>query len=129
MAKTIDWVELRVPQACKVVRFYERVFGWKVLEERSVQGSPVVIMDMGANSTPADRRRVGIWQRQGDAPKVAVYVTVEDLPSILKLIVKEGGRVTVPVTDWGFALMAEFEDPAGTCLALFQARPRVPNRA
>ena len=124
MANTIDWVELRVPNARDVVRFYKRVFGWRVVEEMSVQNSPVVILDTGASPSEDDRRRLGIWQRQGVRPRAAVYVTVSSLTKTLELIVQEGGQITVPVTDWGFGLMAEFQDPAGTSLCLFQAKPR-----
>ncbi|MBM4430996.1 MAG: hypothetical protein FJ026_11720, partial [Chloroflexi bacterium] len=97
MAGTFDWVEIRTVDVPKTARFYEQVFGWKLLKKESVLGSEVWILDTGGEPRTANLRRLGFWQRPaGSSLGVFVYIWVEDIQAATQAIVRHGGQVLVP---------------------------------
>lgn len=121
---TIGWVDLTVPEAEVVRRFYEVVTGWKA-------GT----VDMGGYSdyttSPPDGGApvAGVCHRRGAnaaLPSVwMIYITVSDLKASLEQCRRLGGKVLVEHNSMGGgSRYAIIEDPAGAVCALFQAATR-----
>lgn len=122
MANTFGWVEFRTANVERTARFYEGVFGWKVTEKETVDGTPVWIFDTGGEPRLEDLRRGGIWLRPGEEPRLVVYVEVDDIDATLRTVVALGGQVVSPRVPLAGAYLAFFKDPDGLLLGLHEER-------
>ena len=120
MGNTFDWIEIRARDA-ETVRFYEHVFGWRMTERTTADGSTVWLFDTGGEPRLENLRRGGIWSRPaGERPGVVVYVLVQDIEATLEKVTAWGGEVVVPRTPQGSAYRADFADPSGNILGLWE---------
>lgn len=121
MSNTFDWIEMRTQAIETAARFYEALFGWKVVRKEEAGGSAVWIFDTGGEPRLENLRRAGLWLRPaGEAPGVVVYVRVEDLDDTLRRVVELGGQVVGPRLDLGGSRADFFTDPGGTLMGLYQ---------
>ncbi|MCK4452459.1 MAG: VOC family protein, partial [Anaerolineae bacterium] len=114
MANTFDWVEIRTRDTDKAAKFYEDLFGWKVVRRETADGSDYWIFDTGDEPRVENLRRGAMWLRPGDDNLgVVVYVVVEDIEIVLQKVIDLGGEVILPRTAQGPAFKAYFTDPDG----------------
>ena len=126
MANTFDWIEIRTNNIETSAAFYESVFGWKITDKETAEGSAVWIFDTGDQPRLENLRRGGIWLRpMGDPLGVVVYVRVDDIQRTLKRIMELGGKVVNPKAPIGAGYAAFFTDPNGNLLGLYEDRKQV----
>jgi len=123
MANTFDWVEIATRNVAETASFYERLFGWKVIQKETADGFDVWIFDTGDQPRLENLRRGGIWERpQGDPLGVVVYVVVDDIEAVLRRAKELGGKVITAKTPQGPAYRACFADPGGNRLGLWEEK-------
>ena len=123
MDHTIVHFEIPAIDIDKLKRFYEEIFGWKIMQAPSpldywvIQTVPVDI-----NGAPL-RQGVngGMYTKTQTEAKPINYFAVESISDYLAKIVKLGGKVVspkqeVPNVGW----VAAAEDPEGNQFALIQ---------
>jgi len=87
MANTFDWVEIRTRDTQKAAKFYEDLFGWKVVCRETADGSDYWIFDTGDEPRVENLRRGAMWLRpDNDDLGVVVYVVVEDIEVVLQKV-------------------------------------------
>ncbi|MFL5758299.1 MAG: VOC family protein [Thermomicrobiales bacterium] len=112
MANPVIYFEIAGPDPQMLREFYGSVFGWEIDE----------INDGYAPIAAGDDRGIKGGILKTLAPRVTVYVDVEDLKMALERAVELGGTVLMPWTDYGEVLIAQIADPAGNLIALSQHR-------
>ena len=123
MANTFDWVEIKTKNIEEAANFYERLFGWKIVEKETAEGSDVWIFDTGGEPRVQNIRCGGMWSRhEGEPLGVVVYIVVDDIDSILKKVTKLGGKVVTFKTPQGPGFRACFTDPDGNTFGLWEDR-------
>ncbi len=123
MANTFDWVEIRTEDVDRAANFFERLFGWQVVEKIAADGSPYWIFETGDTPRVENLRRGALWLRPVDEhPSVVVYVHVESIDAALEKAVALGGRVIAPKAAQGSAFRAHFAGPDGTVFGLWEER-------
>jgi len=121
MANTFEWVEIRTNDIDETVSFYEHLFGWKIIEKDTANGSDVWIFDTGDEPRIQNIRRGGIWLRpEGESVGVVVYIVVDNIDSILEKVVELGGKVVTPKTPQGPNFRAYFTDLSGNLFGLWE---------
>jgi predicted enzyme related to lactoylglutathione lyase len=123
MANTFDWIEIRTRDAGAAARFYEAVFGWRVVARDDSEGTEYLIFDTGEAPRAQNLRRGAIRLAAGEeAPGVVVYVLVEDIDGVLAQVEEAGGEVAVPKTPQEESYKAYFRDPDGNLLGLWEEK-------
>ncbi len=121
MANTFDWVEIRTRDTQKAAKFYEDLFGWKVVRRETADGSDYWIFDTGDEPRVENLRRGAMWLRpDNDDLGVVVYVVVEDIEVVLQKVVDLGGEIVLPKTPQGTAFKAYFTNPDGNLFGLWE---------
>jgi predicted enzyme related to lactoylglutathione lyase len=121
VANTFDWIEIRARDAEETARFYENVFGWRMTEKATADGTAVWLFDTGGEPRIENLRRGGIWSRPSDESLgVVVYIVVEDIEATLEKVIALGGEVVGPKTPQGSAYRAYFADSSGNILGLWE---------
>ena len=121
MANTFDWVEIRSNDVERAASFYEKVFGWKVIDRESIEGDDYLIFDTRDEPRSHTLRNGGMWCRRGNTG-VLVYVLVEDIDEALERVKLHGGEILVSKIDMGSAYRAEFGDLDGNVFGLFEEK-------
>lgn len=123
MDHTIVHFEIPANDLEKLKRFYEELFGWKIVQA----SGPIeywIIQTVPVDSTGMPVRsgvNGGMYKKLAPEGKPVNYFAVESISSFLAKIVKLGGKVTQPkqeVPEIGWVAAAE--DPEGNLFALFQ---------
>ncbi len=123
MANTFDWVEIRTTDMERTARFYETLFGWKIVQKESTEGFDYWIFDTGDKPRMHNIQRGGIWLRPNDESLgIVVYIVVEDIETVLRRVIELGGEVLVPKTPQGSAFKAYFRDINGNLFGLWEER-------
>lgn len=116
---TIGWIDLTVPDAEGVRRFYEQVVGWKPMPIEMEGYSDYCMVPPGAEQPAA-----GVCHARGpnaDLPSHwLVYITVADVGQSVAACKANGGTVLREPREMGGAMVAVIRDPAGAVCALFQ---------
>ncbi len=123
MDHTLIHFEIPANNVEKLKRFYEEVFGWKIIQASGpieywvIQTVPVdpngMLMRSGVNG--------GMYKKLVPENKPINYFSVESISDFLAKIEKLGGKVTQPkqeVPEIGW--IAAAEDPEGNLFALIQ---------
>jgi len=112
----IGWIELHAEDGNKLAEFYENVFGWKI--NRDPNMSDYVMF--------SDGQLGGGFSTQQQKAGGHMYLLTEDIDQSLKAVEAAGGKTTVPKTAISEEIgsWAQFEDPAGNLMGLFQQGPR-----
>jgi len=96
--------------------FYKRVFGWNIRQ----RGDGHTAFDDTTGEVS------GSWvagRPPATKPGLLFYVMVDDVASILDLIVASGGKIVQPIGAAAPEITARFTDPAGNVIGLYQHRP------
>jgi len=123
MDHTLIHFEIPAIDVEKLKAFYEKVFGWKIVQA----GGPIEYWVI--QTVPTDDKGMlmrpgvngGMYNKQIPEGKPINYFSVESISAFLEKIVKLGGKVTqpkeeVPEVGW----IAAAEDPEGNPFALIQ---------
>jgi predicted enzyme related to lactoylglutathione lyase len=123
LANTFDWIEIRTRDIEAIARFYENLFGWRIIDKETADGFAVWLFDTGSEPRIGNLRRGGIWLRPQDEPLgVVVYIVVDDIEAILKKVTELGGKVVGPKTPQGRSYRAYFSDPSGNVFGLWEEK-------
>ena len=123
MANTFDWIEIRTQDVEDIAHFFERLFGWKILERIAEDGSPYWIFDTGEPPRLENLRRGALWLRPaGEKPRTVVYILVQDIDATLKKVVALGGKIVTPKVAEGPAFRAYFATPDGNVFGLWEEK-------
>lgn len=121
MAHTLDWFEIRTHNIEKISNFYEALFGWKLLQKTSAEGTAVWIFDTGDEPRLENLRRGGFWLRpESEEAGLVVYIRVEDIESTLDQVTLHGGQIVTHKIPVGSGHAGFFKDPEGTLMGLYQ---------
>lgn len=113
MANAVMHFEIHGSDGKKLQRFYSSLFGWKIDDSNPMQYGVVTAEGEGIGG--------GICQSPA-APKVTVYVAVDDLKASLEKAKSLGGRTVLePHAVPGGPEIAMFEDPQGNTVGLLRA--------
>ena len=123
MDHTLMHFEIPANDVDKLKRFYEEVFGWKIVQASGpieywvIQTVPVdkdgMLVRPGVNG--------GMYKKQVPESKPVNYFSVESISDFLEKIVKLGGKVTQPKQEVPeIGRIAAAEDPEGNIFALIQ---------
>ena len=123
MDHTIIHFEIPATDVEKLKGFYEKVFGWKIIQT----GGPIEYWVI--QTVPTDDQGMllhpgvngGMYKRLLSDSKPINYFSVESINDFLDKIVKLGGKITqpkqeVPEVGW----IAAAEDPEGNAFALLE---------
>ena len=119
MPKVVHF-ELNVKDVNKTIKFYEKVFGWKIEKWKR----PIdywLIMTGDENEPGIDG---GLGAEEESFPKVVNTIDVDDLDETIKKIEKNGGEImrpkhAVPGVGW----LAYFQDIEGIVTGIMQEDP------
>jgi predicted enzyme related to lactoylglutathione lyase len=107
----VHWeLQSRTPE--KSQRFFSDLFGWKIDANNPMNYGMV-------ESGGKDAINGGIGPT-GDAPRVTVYIQVEDINETLAKAESLGARTLMPRTDIGMVIMAQFGDLEGNVIGLIE---------
>ncbi|MFW9968954.1 MAG: VOC family protein [Candidatus Odinarchaeota archaeon] len=112
--------ELNVKDVYKTIKFYEKVFGWKI--EKWNGPIDYWFIMTGNESEPGIDGGIGFEEE--DSPKVINTIDVKNVDEIIKKIEKNGGEIVrhkhaVPGIGW----LAYFKDTAGIMTGIMQEDP------
>ncbi|MHC1604585.1 MAG: VOC family protein [Candidatus Methanofastidiosia archaeon] len=94
MANTFDWFEIKVRNMEKTANFYRTLFGWKIIEKGTAEGSDYWIFDTGDEPNMENIRRGAIWLRPDDKDTgVVIYIAVGDIGAVLRKATELGGKL------------------------------------
>lgn len=86
MPNTFDWVEIRVSDVEKTAQFYETLFGWRIAQKETAEGSDYWIFGTGDKPRMENIKRGGMWLRpEGESVGVVVYIVVDNIESVLEI--------------------------------------------
>jgi uncharacterized protein len=112
-----SWVDMGAPDPDKARDFYIQLFGWEG-EDMGEEAGHYHIMTKGGKHVAG----IGPAQDPGP-PRWAMYVDVEDVDAIAKLVEANGGTVLVPPMDvMASGRMLVFADPTGAVASAWQPR-------
>jgi predicted enzyme related to lactoylglutathione lyase len=117
---SIGWLDLTVPDAEPIRRFYEQVVGWKSSALRMGDYDDFCLND------PATGRPVaGVCNARGEnaelPPVWLAFVTVADIAASIERCMALGGSIVAQPRSMGsYGTMAVIRDPVGAALALVQ---------
>ena len=119
---SVSWMDLTVPRAEEISRFYEKVAGWT--SKRLDMGG---YSDYCMDAPQTGETVAGICHARGDNTNLPaqwlIYITVADLEASLQRCITLGGKVVCPAREMGeHGTMAVIQDPAGAVAALFQPK-------
>ncbi|HEX7878201.1 MAG TPA: VOC family protein [Candidatus Eisenbacteria bacterium] len=116
----ITWIDLTVPNADDVRRFYADVVGWAT--ERVSMGE---YDDFNMVGPKSGRAMAGVCHAQGmnaDLPaQWLIYINVANLDHSIARCQELGGTIVRPATPMGeYGRYAVIRDPAGAVAAIFE---------
>lgn len=109
MADKIVHFDITGPDLTPLSKFYTELFGWSIGDRN--EGYAQVRTGGGLQGGIVESESTGI----------NVGIQVDDLQHALDQAKALGGTVVMPVTDNGWVVKAQVQDPAGNLLSLIQA--------
>jgi predicted enzyme related to lactoylglutathione lyase len=113
----IGWVELYAKDGGKLADFYEQAFGWKIQKDPNM---PDYVM-----FTDTSGELGGGFSSQMPKTQGSIYILTDNIEQSLDAV-KSGGGKTVkertPIENVG--AWAQFEDPAGNVMGLYEQAAR-----
>jgi predicted enzyme related to lactoylglutathione lyase len=124
---TVTWVEISVPDRAKVMKFYQDLFGWKMVTGKDPK--PAGPGDEYPHIMLGDAMLGGLpppEQRDPDAPPhFLIYISVDDVAASTERATALGATVFVESMDIGDSgIISVMADPQGAVFALHQAAAR-----
>lgn len=119
MIGSIGWIDLTVPEATGVRKFYEAVVGW-TWQAVEMEGYSDFCMCPPGSEAPAAGICHARGRNTGVPPAWLIYITVEDIGRSVAACRSLGGEIIWEPREMGGALVAVIRDPAGAVCALYQ---------
>ena len=124
---TVTWVEISVPDRSKIMKFYERMFGWKMVTGKEMK--PAGPTDEYPHIMLGDAMLGGLpppEQRDPNAPPhFLIYFSVADVAASTEKAKSLGANAFVENMDIGEnGIISVLADPQGAMFALHQAPAR-----
>jgi uncharacterized protein len=111
-----SWVDIGTTDLSSEVAFYSELFGWTAQDMGEEAGHYTIVSKNGKQVAA-----VGPAQDPGP-PRWTVYVNVDDVDAVAKIVEAAGGAVIAPPMDVMTAgRMAIFQDTTGAFIAVWQA--------
>ena len=116
MANPVTWFEIIGKDAVGLQKFYKEIFDWKLSPPQPEMGMYSMLENDGQGING------GIGGTAEDAPRVTIYIQVDDPQAYLDKINQAGGKTVVPVTEIpGVGVtFAQFSDPGGQVIGLLK---------
>jgi uncharacterized protein len=115
MGNAVVHFEIGGPDDAPLVAFYSELFGWKL---QPFPGGGYTMIDTNGGGGING----GIGKSQTGEPWSTFYVEAEDPQAVLDKVELLGGKITMPVTDFGGAVtIAMFNDPDGLLVGVVKA--------
>jgi predicted enzyme related to lactoylglutathione lyase len=114
----IGWVELHADDGNKLADFYEQAFGWKTQRDPNM---PDYVMFADSSGDIAGGFTQEMPKTQGQ-----MYLLTDNIERSLEAVKAGGGKTTkerTPISD-EIGAWAQFEDPAGNVMGLFEQAAR-----
>jgi predicted enzyme related to lactoylglutathione lyase len=114
--------EIPIDEPERASRFYRDVFGWNV---NQWEGQDYWIMDSGGEERYGTNG--ALHPRQAAPDGVTIYMSVDDIDEAMQKIKEAGGHLLtgkMPVPGMGYS--AQFRDPEGNAIGLFQVDSSAP---
>jgi predicted enzyme related to lactoylglutathione lyase len=111
----ICYVELPATDVARSAEFYATVFGWKI----RTRGDGSTSFDDGVNQVSG----AFILGRAAHGAKgLMVHIMVDDINKSIAAVVANGGTIVQPVGADAPEFTAQFRDPAGNVMRMYQHR-------
>lgn len=114
----IGWVELYASDGSKLADFYEQAFGWKIQKDPNM---PEYVMFSDTSGDIAGGFASQVAKANGQ-----MYLLTDNIEQSLDAVKAAGGKTVkerTPITD-EVGFWAQFEDPAGNVMGLFEQAAR-----
>ncbi len=109
----ICYIQLPASNVARSADFYAKVFGWSM----RTRGDGTQAFD----DTTGQVSGAFVTDRKPIAePGLLVYVMVDDAEAACRAIEANGGKVIVPIDPNGRETIAQFTDPGGNVLGIYQ---------
>jgi len=109
----ICYIELPATDIDVSATFYQKTFGWSIRQ----RGDGATAFDDAIGEVS------GAWVL-GRKPTTEVgyifYIMVDDMHATVDAVVANGGKIVVPVGEFGKEIVSWFSDPAGNIIGLYQ---------
>jgi len=109
----ICYLEIPAVDVRQSAAFYHAVFSWKIRQ----RGDGAIAFDDGVGQVS------GSWvtgRPPLGSPGILVYIMVDSVAAALEAVVAHGGEIVVPLGSHPTEIIAQFRDPAGNVLGLYQ---------
>ncbi|MGI9474972.1 MAG: VOC family protein [Rubripirellula sp.] len=117
---SVSWLDLTVKDADSVRDFYEAVVGWSS-GDVEMDGYSDFNMFAGDPELPVAGICHARGSNEGIPPHWMIYINVDDLDQSVLACEARGGEVVRLPSQAGSGRIAMIRDPAGACVALYQA--------
>lgn len=124
MKNKVAFFEIPASNFMQAKAFYETVFDWKV-DLWGDEGAMALTTPVDKDQKPTEPGGIngGFYKRKSNHDQPSFGVETDDIDKTLAAIEKAGGKVMTPkhsIGEWGF--MADFADPEGNVMALWEQR-------
>ena len=108
----ICYVEIPAGDVQRSAEFYEKFFGWKIRK----RGDGAIAFDDGVGEVS------GSWVtgRSPATPGLLIYIMVDNVAATIDTLTAHGGELVQPIGADAPEITAQFRDPAGNILGLYQ---------
>jgi predicted enzyme related to lactoylglutathione lyase len=115
--------EIPADNLARAKRFYNTVFGWKMIEIPEMEYVMVGTVESDENGIPKETGAIngGMLERQDPVKSPVITINVKNIDQAAEAIEKNGGKIVRPkmaVGDMGFA--AYFKDTEANVIGLWQ---------
>ena len=109
----ICYIEIPAADIQASATFYQKTFGWKIRQ----RGDGATAFDDSVGEVS------GSWVL-GRIPMTEIgyifYIMVDDMQTTVDAVIANGGKIVVPVGEFGKEIVSWFSDPAGNIIGLYQ---------
>jgi predicted enzyme related to lactoylglutathione lyase len=109
----ICYVELPAINEESSASFYKDVFNWHIRK----RGDGSIAFDDGVGQVSGS---FIAGKKAATEPGYLIHIMVDDIETTMRLIVEKGGKIVQPVGMQAPEITAQFSDPAGNVLGLYQ---------
>ncbi len=109
----ICYLEIPAADIRRSAEFYEQVFGWRIRQ----RGDGAIAFDDGVGEVS------GVWalgRPPMTAPGLLIYIMVDSVAATIDSVLAHGGELAQPIGADAPEITAQFRDPAGNVLGLYQ---------
>lgn len=107
------YLEIPAVDVHQSATFYQRAFGWNIRFGDTDRPS--------FDDTTGQVSGAWVRDRTPDAePGILPYIMVADASAATEAVVAAGGKIVLPVGQYGTEVLATFLDPAGNLLGIYQ---------